>query len=197
MRALFALLLFGVAACSPAETAAPVLTPSQMEQLAVEKAEIAECGYVGCRGPFHAAPELDFGAFAMGAIADVPRERMCSNTSLQGYGHAAMCGFRIEGISHVTIDGKVIGKSVNIHESPPSELPFGLEWGQAPEQTLAILRAHTRAPFSVKSFPDGMRYVSNDGVLTNENGYPFLFSLIFVNDGLAGIMLQDPSAPPD
>lgn len=200
-----ALALFMPSACSQADNQAPsAIAAASQRDLAAELAEIDACGYVGCRGPFYDAPELDFGLFAMGA--DMPgglpsgdeTSKNCTRAHFQNYGPGQMCGFTTEGVIYVLLDGKVIGKHIDVDDPPSAGLPFDLRSGQTPEEALTSLRAHTDAPFSVKIFPGGdVRYVGNDKVLKNSRDHPFLFSLLFVNDRLARIMLQDPSAPAD
>lgn len=75
-------------------------------------------------------------------------------------------------------------------------MPFGLRSGQTPEQALVSLRAHTDAPMRI--IPGGdVRYVSHGNVLKNALDHPVIFSLLFVDDSLVQILLQDPSAPSD
>ncbi|MEQ1811941.1 MAG: hypothetical protein ABL889_18580 [Terricaulis sp.] len=200
MRAVFGALVLLLSACAPAADApAPSLTPAQQRQLADELEQIDACGYVGCRGPFHIASELDIGEFPMGmAVPDLPRNASCNHADLQNYGPARMCGFTRDGVIYVAVDGRIISKSINVDEPPRAGLPFGLEGGQTMEQALATMREHTEAPLGVNTFPGGGgHYISNDDILKNAHDRPFLFSLLFVNDRLMSILLQDPSAPTD
>lgn len=200
MRALFGALVMLLSACAPpADAPAPNLTPAQQRQLADELEQIDACGYVGCRGPFHIASELDIGEFPMGmAVSDLPHDASCSHVALQNYGPARMCGFTRDGVIYVAVDGGIISKDIDVADPPRAGLPFGLQGGQTMEQALAAMRGHTDAPLVLKTFPgDGGQYISNDDILKNAHDHPFLFSLLFVNDRLIRITLQDPSAPTD
>lgn len=200
MRALVGALVLLLSACAPpADVPSPSLTPAQQRQLADELEQIDTCGYVGCRGPFHIASELDIGEFPMGlSVSDLPGDASCSHVALQNYGSARMCGFTRDGVIYVAVDGRIISKSIDVADPPRAGLPFGLQGGQTMDQALAAMREHTNTPLSVKTFPaGGGQYISNDDILKNAHDHPFLFSLLFVNDRLIRILLQDPSAPTD
>ena len=196
-------LVASLGACAPADSdyRPPATEPAIQRDLTVELADIDACGYVGCRGPFHFSNELDVGEYMMGTV--VPRtsgERLgtCTQGHFQGYGPGEMCGFTRDGVIYVLLDGKVVGKDIDVENPPVAGLPFGLRRGQTPEETLVSLRAHSDVPFDIRTFPGGdVRYVGHDNVLKNANAHPFLFSLLFANDRLMRIVLQDPSAPAD
>ncbi len=202
-----ALLLLLCVACSPAGESAQVrsdsLSPAQRLRLDAELAEIDACGYVGCNGPFHQAIELDFGAFAMGASlpARLPSgedtRRTCTQGQMQNYGTAQVCGFTLDGVIYVLLDGRIIRKDIDVSAPPTAGLPFGLRAGQTAEEAIVALRQYSDLPLSVRTFPTGGQYVSHDNVLKNAIDHPFLFSLLFADDHLIRIMLQDPSAPSD
>lgn len=194
---LAALLLILCACTPPAANAPSAADAAQQRDVAAELAEINACGYLGCRGPFHVASELDIGFIAMGTtLSDIPRGATCSNTLFQS-GPARLCVFTMEGVIYTVIDGVVTGKTMNVTLETASGLPFGLSTDQTLEEALATMREHTQAPLSIKTFPGGARYISNDDILKNGHDRPFLFTLLFVNDRLAQILLQDPSAPSD
>jgi hypothetical protein len=204
VRAWLAGLLLVVNACAPAYKTQPTGVSPQDRDLAARLAEIDLCGYERCSGPFHAAEDLDFGAFAMGATVSpvLPdggdRFSHCTRAQLQNYGPAEVCFFTMDGVGYVVTDGRVVGKSTGVDNPSAPGLPLGLRIGQTPDETLAALRQITNVPFRTMTFPGGRaRYVSHDDVLKNTLDHPFLFTLLFVNDRLVQILLQDPSAPSD
>jgi hypothetical protein len=171
-------------------------TPSR--DLQSEMAEIDACSYVGCLGPFYVADELDIGDISMGELVTaLPSDVFCDRADLQNHGPAQICGFTREGVSYVLMNGRVIGKQIAVGDAPSLGLPLGLRAGQTPTETIEILREHTEALFNVATFPHGARYVGHHDVLKNSDDNPFLFTLLFVEDRLAVILLQDPSAPSD
>jgi hypothetical protein len=163
-------------------------TPSR--DLDAELAEIDACSYVGCLGPFYAADELDIGAVSMGEfVADLPSDVFCDRADLQNHGPSQICGFTREGVSYVLMNGRVVGKQIAVGGPPSQGLPLGLRAGQTPTGTIEVLREHSDVPFIVATFPDGARYVGHDDILKNRDDHPFLFTLLFVEDRLAVIML--------
>ncbi|MES1198982.1 MAG: hypothetical protein ABUS48_03280 [Pseudomonadota bacterium] len=140
----------------------------------------------------------------MGASVRLPPGSHCDRGNFQNYGPGTVCGFTSDGITYVALDGKVVEKSVDVTTPRADMLPFGLQRRQTPEQAITTMRTHTHVPLRIDTFPrlafpdtESARYVHNEHVLKNGNDYPFLFTLLFVNDGLVQILLQDPSAPSD
>lgn len=190
----FAAFLVVVCACTPPTTQAP-----PPRDAAAELEDVNACGYVSCRGPFHTANELDFGIIPMGAaLPNIPANAACNQARLQNHAPGRMCSLTMDGVTYLALDGVVVGKEIDVTQERASALPFGLNTDQTIEDALAAMRQHTDAPMSIKAFPEGgARYISNDDVLKNGHDRPFLFTLLFVHDRLARIMLRDPSAPTD